>query len=674
MRRVYALKTLAIIKTALAVITREIRGHLGVDRAVIIFGSLLVLFAAPLIPRATHDARMLATFVVHESILTMALDAMTVWPLGDPSNLFEDCTRVPDYWHNFRCGSFFYYGGTYYDIAFLFLGPLKLMGFPTFPVAPIILRAVSLVAGLLSCVILYNFGRKHWGKWAGILGVFMLLTDSGFRFYATIIHPDTLQLLVALVVLVLAVRHTEEGDLASLLAAGLFAGVFHGVKFGGPWIIPMLVLAMYWGWKADSRKTSGNRPIGPATRLLCVAGAFGVGFFLSTPYALIPSNYYWKALKKIHLELSVSSVSPVNFWSWIGAIIEHRGIGPAMTMFVTVCTVIVSSFRGDSDKALVLAALLAACNIMWYSLMGKLYVVPAYFIPAYGLAGVLLGHYIAHFLNFIAHYSSGLAKPAYCLAMLCFIPMGAKQFTLALERFLTEWNYEQSTCMEIGRWAASHIPPGSSILMDRSAYFSPVLFPKQRLMGETVRYLDVLRTKCDYLLLSSAVYDSPDYAALRDDRHDVLLDSNPFSMHLYKALRCYDPRPSFPRPTVIPGIELLHVFQSCEFRKQVANNLVSHGYGSASGTSEELSGAGAHAATRGESENKKAFFSALCCGLKNELAKIKTDINAIGQLLKTVSKREQPAWGPRLHLFKVDQDKMREQGPALISGCELLCH
>ena len=64
--------------------------YLRVDRylAVIIFGFLAIF--APLTVRNTETPQRMAAFVNDEPWMTMALEAMTITPYGNPGNFFQE--------------------------------------------------------------------------------------------------------------------------------------------------------------------------------------------------------------------------------------------------------------------------------------------------------------------------------------------------------------------------------------------------------------------------------------------------------------------------------------------------------------------------------------------------------------------------------------------------------
>jgi hypothetical protein len=200
------------------VIWHTLQEYLACDIPVAVITLLFVIAFAPLIPRTTENAQKLAAFINDEPALTMALEAMTVRPYGNPANFYErrgHTPQLPAHWGHIHYTGFTYYGGTYLDLGYLVFGPLHALGASTFPTAPIILRTISALAGLLSLILLYNFAKRYAGTVVGCMAVVFLMTDSHFLYYTSIIHPDTLQLFLALLALLVAVRHTEDGQMAS---------------------------------------------------------------------------------------------------------------------------------------------------------------------------------------------------------------------------------------------------------------------------------------------------------------------------------------------------------------------------------------------------------------------------------------------------------------------------
>ena len=248
----------------LAVIAGTLRDYLRIDRYIVAVILVFALLYVPTIPRAVDNSTMLATATNDDPWMAMALDGSIQRPFGNPANYFDPelaaHKSIPPYWGALRYDGIIYYGGAVFMLATPVYAVARLLGFPPFPTGPIILRIVSVVGGLLSLIVLYNFAVRNGMRWAGLLASVYLMTDYQFGMWTRMAHPDTLQVLFALFGLVIGLRHAERGDLASLAALGLMCGFVQGAKSGGPWTVPMAFLALLWGLQAAGHKFSAVKP------------------------------------------------------------------------------------------------------------------------------------------------------------------------------------------------------------------------------------------------------------------------------------------------------------------------------------------------------------------------------------------------------------------------------
>ena len=226
-----------LVAGAVRIIVEEGRAHLRLDLPLIIMLLGYLIAFAPVVSRVTENPHILRCCINDEAPLSMALDGMRDVPYGDPFNFVLAPAKgkdLPEYWGKINyAGVGYYYGGVYMGLAFLAYAPLQALGLPPFPTAPVILRVLSLLAGLLAIMMIYNFGRRHVGRIGGCIGALILLTDHYFLYYSTIIHPDGTQFALAVLALAVAVRHLRSGDVESLGALALLSGLVQGTKMGG---------------------------------------------------------------------------------------------------------------------------------------------------------------------------------------------------------------------------------------------------------------------------------------------------------------------------------------------------------------------------------------------------------------------------------------------------------
>src|SRR5262249_25059543 len=134
-------------------------------------------------------------------------------------------------------------------------------------------------------------------KMAALFAATYQVTDPDFLYYTLYIHPDTLQMFFGLCAFVFGVAHANDGARKSLFALGFFCGIVQGTKVGAPWILPMALAALWLGWQAYNKlpgPASWGAPIDLRAlreRLVILALAAVLGFFISTPYAFLDSYY-----------------------------------------------------------------------------------------------------------------------------------------------------------------------------------------------------------------------------------------------------------------------------------------------------------------------------------------------------------------------------------------------
>jgi hypothetical protein len=518
----------------------------------------LILFGS-LIPRNTDNPQLLAAFVNDEPWMTMALDGTIAKPLGNPANYLDPnakaYSKIPAYWGTLRYPNIVYYGAVMFDIAFPFYATARLIGLPAFPTAPIVLRTISTLAALMSLLFVYNFGRKHAGVVVGILSCLVLLTDTNFIYYTTIIHPDTLQIYFGLLALGVALRHSNDGLRSSLAALGLVCGIVQGTKFGGPWTVPMAMAALLLGIRAadphEWDKTSIARRVG------ILGAAALVGWLGTNPYAAITGYYFhsWVTTWRI-IGSPDGPLGTTTFWNWITAIYDHIGpLGSALAVAGLV-RALLGGLSTPGQHARFLAAILSLSLIAYYALLGKLWIVLGYLLLALALTAVLALDCAIVWLQFIlsnvfAHASRRIAVASVTLASLY---LGTSAGLASVNAALALHLSRKSTLIALNDWATKGgLPPNARIVFDDLAYLNPKIFKNARMYGGVLTWSGVTALDPEYIILSSSLYGSPHYAKLIKTQHLAADDPNPYSMLMYQALV---PTSAF-GPTAAEGISFI---------------------------------------------------------------------------------------------------------------------
>ena len=495
--------------------------------------TLIVLASAvciPLIPRSTDNPQHLAAFINDEPAITCQLVGMAVRPYGNPANYLKDTTRMPKEWGIIQYPEYIYYGGGYLGAGFLLYGPLKFFGSDDFPTAPIALRTVSFLSGLVSLILVYLLGKRLGGQWAGLGAALLLLTDTSFFAYFTIIHPDSTMLMLALCGLLAAIKHAESGTLRSLAGLGILAGLVHGTKMGGPWMIPMSGLAVLWALRSLETGWTWKGLVGRFALLGTCAAA---GFVVSTPYAVL-DTYYLRMIKNNAAFFRTSPWAEASPLKWVDGLWEYFG----MPLFVLSCLGLVfmlcKGLWRKRSPALILPCVLCLSVLLWYSLVIRLWVCVPYLLTALAIVylgiGVLVGsglHWLRDLGSIGRCGATGLAIGL--VGLIAYYPGVTLGMYMA-----RELQRDHTAGVQIGRWAEKHLPKETKILYDDAAYFDPGRFPNAHLHNGLMTYGALEQKRPDYFLLNSTIYSAPHYVELRKTQTFSRGKEGDFSVLLYQ--------------------------------------------------------------------------------------------------------------------------------------------
>lgn len=560
--------------------TDYLLAHLAVDRWLAVILVLYVVLMLPLIPRWTDNAAYLAAFTNDEPFITQQLDGMTVNPYGNPSNYLEkqNAAEIPSYWLRYRYYNLIYYGGTYLDVGYAFFQPLKSAGLPTFPTAPIILRSITFIAGLLSLMLLYNFARRHLGIGAALVATALVMTDVQFIFLAKFIHPDMLQFFLTLLALIVAVRLASFGDLKSTVAIGVVLGLIQGTKSGVPFLLPMVAIALAWGVLKPRRDANisgradaplvqvGSLIASIALKAFLMGSAAIVAFVATTPYLLF-DPYYLTTTKAAFAILSgTSPLVPITFGSWYTTIAAYLG-WPLLSLIAAGAAVFLARlFTGRVNAGVGFAVVLGASNLLWFTGVGRFWVVLYYLLPVLFAAGLCIGMLVQEVAGWLVKVQTprfaAVRRPlavALTVTVVLAVGCGGTRIPNLSETVAAGVNPDRTPQVRLNTWAVANVPHGSRILFDDEAYFDPALFPDQSTNANVIRYLDLYRQQPDYFVLTDYPNGVNWINVKRATQHFEVLNDDPYSVRLYQDLIDHSPAAYQPGPTPVPGVTLLAV-------------------------------------------------------------------------------------------------------------------
>lgn len=558
-----------VVRTILS----TLRVHLRFDVPIVIFAVLYLVLFAPLVPRNTDNPDLLAAYANDEPFLVMALEATLVPPYGNPGAYFDPLnpasTEIPEYWGEKRYTNISYYGGTMYQLAFPPYAVLRAVGLRPFPTGPVVLRTLTLLAGLLALVLLYNIGRQRGSRLAGLFAAAFVASDAYFVYYANFIHPDTLQLLFGICAFLFAVAHARDGSRSSLVALGLACGIVQGTKAGGVWTIPMALLALWLGARLTRRRISAGFARTLGARVLLLGGAGLVGFFISTPYAFLDRYYYrsialtYRIVADNHLQLAEA----VSLFTWGETLYDH--IGPVgTTLFaLSVGRAIWSNRRGIADPAPVLALTLALTQFLWYGTSVELWHIVGYLVLGYGLLSVFAFETLFVGIRRLAAAARRLPRAGIRVQRTAWVAIvAAVAVVVAAERWFVpaSWAVEQhalshSTVRAANVWAIDNdVPRNAPIVFDDLAYFDPERFPNAQLHGGVLTWIALATKDPEYIVLSESLFGAAWMRELIATQRLARDDPDAFNVRVYQDLL-----PAMvPGPTRVPGIELAGIVRS----------------------------------------------------------------------------------------------------------------
>jgi 4-amino-4-deoxy-L-arabinose transferase-like glycosyltransferase len=546
-----------LVPASLRVVKEEIVDLLRIDIPAALMVALMLLTFLPTIARYADNAALLHTFVDDEPLITMELDGMTEWPWGDPSTYIDENKHashpVPPYWLNIRYDGIVYYGGLYPDLAMLLWVPLKAIGFKIFPTGPIVLRALSLLFSIFTVLAVYNFGRKHFGLFAGLFGALFLLTEYHFISIGTVVHPDSLLFFLTLLALPLCIRHAEEGTMESLVAAGIVAGLAQGAKMGGVLVAPIVAASVvYGGWG-----TSGFVPT-VLRRGVIVSAVAVIVFFLTTPYAAV-DPYFFKTWSVAAALLSGQSpIEQVTFLKWLATFVLKVSAPLLAAAGIAACA---HYLLGRERLTLLFTLFLCAWVVLWYAQFQRFWVQPQYLIVSYALVAIIGWSLVDRLivLSPVMMPKAAVAIFAAC-AVAAMAVVKQDRITGALSIPFSYFGWREATRYQVGAWLAKNKHGvGETVMFDTQAYFDPSDFTRQFPNGGPIHWTDLARVKPDYFALT--VYGSGHWMGQKmAQQQSEQWDPDYYNLRLYQDLLGTDPD----KPTATNSIWYIATLQKFE--------------------------------------------------------------------------------------------------------------
>jgi len=221
-------------------------------------------------------------------------------------------------------------------------------------------RGVSVLLALVTIVIVYRVGRRHWDEDTGLVAAACLAVTMGFINLAHFATPETLLLLLVVAVLASLDRVMERGRLRDYAVAGALTGLACSTKY--------TAFALAAPFAAAHVVARGPRvSIAPRSlgNLAVAAAAALAAFAATTPYAVIRYRDFGQAIVDAWL-MGAPAGSLVGLRRSYGPYLALLGDGLGWPLFVLslagVVSGVVAWVRGDRQSSSARGSLI---HVVW---------------------------------------------------------------------------------------------------------------------------------------------------------------------------------------------------------------------------------------------------------------------------------------------------------------------
>jgi len=314
-------------------------------------------------------------------------------------------------------------------------------------------RTAMAIIAVLNVWLTYLVGRRLFGAAAGLIGA-TLLAINGFHIaWSQIVRTDIHASLFMLASLLFAVRIAEHGKIKDFVLAGLFAGFAVATKWPSVTIFIAILGA------AASRSISSRDTIKRQAGALGIAGVCAIlGLFIASPFIFLDwptvlANLSNEA-RPHHLGHTGHGFLANGWWYLWHPVRESVGTPGLVLMLIGL---ILSVTRSTAARwVLVSAALAFFAMICAQHLIWSRWVLPLLPMLMIFAAAAIVA--VAETVTSRTHWPRP-ALAVVAVAALAIVPSLTGAFAAAAER-------SNDTRQQAARWAAAHIPPGSTVVIE----------------------------------------------------------------------------------------------------------------------------------------------------------------------------------------------------------------
>lgn len=438
-----------------------------------ILAATFLLFALAVYPTldfAAHDIRMLQTFSLDEAAF-----ANQVREMVDSGSFAVDG---------------FTYGAIYPSLGYLIVSLWGLFAEPTDTAIIITLRLISLLAAIGTALVTYRIAQSISRDRETVLIPAILLSTPLLLNWTVEIHPDVLQLFFLTLALQATITLSRHHTLRSAVAAGSWAGLAMGTKYGGGFMMPTVLLGISLGIPGNLKQILQDRRFWISGALSAIA--FIAVWAITNPYAV---RNFAALQADLNFAGRIVSEAKGGMLSWFG-VLAGPWIAPYAGTALPLAVLLVIHKDWLRDRT-------AACLLFWYlTYLGFLltsvsFVADQYLLPLVPASLLIVEFYV---INHATHLTTERGRQiALVIVVVCQTLLALPSYS---ERTVDE---SENPVIAAGLWLSDTYPDDTTILYDTYAYVPQEFTLADTYFGLSYSVIEIYRP--DLVITRSSIRD-----------------------------------------------------------------------------------------------------------------------------------------------------------------------
>ena len=415
----------------------------------LLLGVGYLIYCLPLLFEAADDIAMVGVFSLDESTAAKNVRKM----LNDGI-----ATKPP-----------FTYGGLFYYVPVILLNFINLFGAISEHLMAVVMRGVGMIAGLGCLWMTYRLGCRAFDRTVGTIGAALLVPLPVFLRWSVEAHPDLPQVFWMLCSLYVCCRMPADFRARDAWLSAGFAGLAFGTKYGGVFLLPVLLLAIVLAAKkAGGFKRLTQSPF--VEGWVGVPIAFGIAFVLSNPHAVLDlSGLYAQVLSEKAIMTFGHMIKEDRLGiAWLFIMPGTMGWVNVLTVAAVLMGAIYWRARGERFADVHVILLVWIVILMGYLMLEVRVFYPRHLLQVLPVVLLFAGAGYQKLALWVVERVK-IPEKAIVVALLLLACFFSVQDSLAM--FSSKWGRaEKSVEIVAGRWLGEQAEGTATILYDSYAY------------------------------------------------------------------------------------------------------------------------------------------------------------------------------------------------------------